>query len=125
VSTFDDEWNLRWNFNIENKLGVGFHQYSLPGYPASHSCLRLQEEDAKYLYTWADQWKLDKDTITLKGTPVIVFGTYDFDAAKPWLKLAMDATALNISEQQIQEITKPYYEEIIRWQNKRNAVKLN
>jgi hypothetical protein len=30
-STFDDEWDLRWNFNIENKLGVGWHQYSLPG----------------------------------------------------------------------------------------------
>jgi hypothetical protein len=35
TSTFDDEWDLRWNFNIENKLGVGWHQYSLPGYPAS------------------------------------------------------------------------------------------
>jgi hypothetical protein len=34
TSTFDDEWDLRWNFNIENKLGVGWHQYSL-GYPAS------------------------------------------------------------------------------------------
>jgi hypothetical protein len=32
--------DLRWNFNIENKLGVGWH--SLPGYPASHSCLRLE-----------------------------------------------------------------------------------
>jgi hypothetical protein len=26
-----DEWDLRWNFNIENKLGVGWHQYSLRG----------------------------------------------------------------------------------------------
>jgi hypothetical protein len=34
TSTFD-EWDLRWNFNIENKLGVGWHQYSLQGYPAS------------------------------------------------------------------------------------------
>jgi hypothetical protein len=46
--------DLRWNFNIENKLGVGWH--SLPGYPASHSCLRL--EDAKLLYEWADEWQL-------------------------------------------------------------------
>jgi hypothetical protein len=44
TSTFNDE-GLKWNFNIANKLGVGFHQYSLPGYP-SHSCLRLQERDA-------------------------------------------------------------------------------
>ncbi|MBS1689821.1 MAG: L,D-transpeptidase, partial [Bacteroidetes bacterium] len=34
-STFNDEWDLKWNFNIENKEGIGFHQYSLPGYPAS------------------------------------------------------------------------------------------
>lgn len=41
TDTFNDEWDLRWNFNVENKLGVGWHQYRLPGYPASHSCLRL------------------------------------------------------------------------------------
>jgi hypothetical protein len=29
TTSFDDEWDLRWNFNIENKLGVGWHQYSL------------------------------------------------------------------------------------------------
>jgi hypothetical protein len=27
-TTSFDEWDLRWNFNIENKLGVGWHQYS-------------------------------------------------------------------------------------------------
>jgi hypothetical protein len=37
TSTFDDEWELHWNFNIENKLGVGWHQYALPGYP-SRNC---------------------------------------------------------------------------------------
>ncbi|MGA9639720.1 L,D-transpeptidase, partial [Flavobacterium sp.] len=64
TSTFNDEWDLKWNFNIENKLGVGFHQYELPGYPASHSCLRLQEKDARFLYDWADQWVLaDKETV--------------------------------------------------------------
>ncbi|MFT5253457.1 MAG: lipoprotein-anchoring transpeptidase ErfK/SrfK, partial [Flavobacteriales bacterium] len=78
TSTFNDEWDLKWNFNIANKLGVGFHQYSLPGYPASHSCLRLQERDARYLYDWADQWVLaDAETLKVKGTPVIVFGKYD------------------------------------------------
>jgi hypothetical protein len=55
TSTFD-EWDLRWNFNIENKLGVGWHQYSLGIQP--HSCLRLQEKDAKLLYEWADEWQL-------------------------------------------------------------------
>lgn len=74
ISTFNDEWELKWNFNIANKLGVGWHQYAMPGYPASHSCLRLLEEDAVYLYTWADQWVLNqKEEIKFKGTPVIVF----------------------------------------------------
>jgi hypothetical protein len=50
ISTFNDEWELKWNFNVLNKEGIGWHQYSLPGYPASHSCLRLREKDAKHLY---------------------------------------------------------------------------
>jgi hypothetical protein len=32
TSTFNDEW-VKMNYNIIN--WVGFHQYSLPGYPAS------------------------------------------------------------------------------------------
>ncbi|MGC4042111.1 MAG: L,D-transpeptidase [Flavobacterium sp.] len=120
TSTFNDEWDLKWNFNIENKLGVGWHQYELPGYPASHSCLRLQERDAKYLYDWADQWVLaDKQTVKLKGTPVIVFGKYDFDAPKPWYKLAKDSKALNFSKSDIERETKPFLAQILAEQGKR------
>ena len=120
TSTFNDEWDLRWNFNIANKLGVGWHQYELPGYPASHSCLRLQEEDAKYLYTWADQWILkDNQNILVKGTPVIVFGKYDFDAPKPWLQLIGNPKALNISSNEIENITQPYLNDILSEQKKR------
>lgn len=121
-STFNDEWELRWNVNIENKLGVGWHQYSLPGYPASHSCLRLQENDARSLYKWADEWKLkDDQNITLQGTPVIVFGSYDFDAPKPWLQLVADPAALNISGGEMETISKPFMDEIMKWQEKRQA----
>jgi hypothetical protein len=103
TSTFDDEWKLRWNFNVENKLGVGWHQYSLSGYPASHSCLRLGETDAKYLYDWADEWKLaDSETVKVKGTPVIIFGSYDFTAPKPWFQLIVNPKALNISENEME-----------------------
>ena len=116
TSTFNDEWNLRWNVNIENKLGIGWHQYELPGYPASHSCLRLQEADARYLFTWADQWVLNKDDIKIKGTPVIVFGSYRFDGTKPWLQLIEDANTLDISAKEIKEMTKPYLDIIIREQ---------
>lgn len=122
TSTFDDEWDLRWNFNVENKLGVGWHQYSLPGYPASHSCLRLQETDAKYLYDWADEWQLaDPETVKVKGTPVIVFGSYDFAAPRPWLQLATDPKALAISENQIEEETMPFLSDILKEQKNRDA----
>jgi L,D-transpeptidase catalytic domain len=123
TSTFNDEWDLLWNFNIENKLGVGFHQYELPGYPASHSCLRLLESDAKLLYAWADQWVLASDeVVAAKGTPVIVFGSYAFDAAKPWLQLINDPHVLDISEATMQQITTPYLADILKQQQKRMAV---
>ena len=120
ISTFDDEWKLLWNFNIENKKGVGFHQYDLPGYPASHSCLRLLEKDAKYLYEWADQWVLvDDENVKFKGTPVIVFGAYDFDAPKPWLQLVKNPKALTISESEMEKVTAPFLSTILKEQEKR------
>ena len=120
ISTFDDEWKLLWNFNIENKKGVGFHQYDLPGYPASHSCLRLQEKDAKYLYEWADQWVLvDDENVKFKGTPVVVFGSYNFEAPKPWLQLIKNPKALDISESEIEKITAPFLSTILKEQEKR------
>lgn len=120
ISTFDDEWKLLWNFNIENKKGVGFHQYDLPGYPASHSCLRLLEKDAKYLYEWADQWVLvDDENVKFKGTPVIVFGSYPFGAPKPWLQLVKNPKALTISESEIEKITTPYLSTILKEQEKK------
>ena len=122
-STFNDEWELKWNFNVENKLGVGWHQYEMPGYPASHACMRLLEKDARYLYDWADQWVLTKkDEIVLKGTPVIVFGSYDFNAPKPWKKLVDDPHALDVSEEQLTQIASPYLEQIIAEQNKRAKI---
>jgi lipoprotein-anchoring transpeptidase ErfK/SrfK len=120
ISTVDDEWKLLWNFNIANKGGIGFHQYDLPGYPASHSCLRLQEKDAKYLYGWADQWVLvDDENVKFKGTPVIVFGSYPFGKPKPWLQLVKNPKALTISASEIEKITKPYLETILKEQEKR------
>jgi len=119
TSTFDDEWELKWNFNIDNKEGIGFHQYELPGYPASHSCLRLQEADARFLYDWADQWVLAKDTVRFKGTPVIVFGSYDFKGPKPWLQLTNSAHILDIPESGIAEVISPYLKEIHEAQEKK------
>ncbi|MBP4137549.1 L,D-transpeptidase [Flavobacterium geliluteum] len=124
TSTFNDEWDLKWNFNIENKLGVGFHEYELPGYPASHSCLRLLEADAKYLYKWADEWVLaDSENVKVKGTPVLVFGKYNFDTPKPWLQLAKNPKALNISEAEIKKEVKPFIHKILENQKVRETEK--
>ncbi|NDP26166.1 MAG: L,D-transpeptidase [Flavobacterium sp.] len=120
ISTVDDEWKLLWNFNIANKGGVGFHQYDMPGYPASHSCLRLQEKDAKYLYEWADQWVLiDDENVKFKGTPVVVFGSYPFGAPKPWLQLVKNPKALTISASEIEKITAPFLSTILMEQEKK------
>lgn len=125
TSTFNDEWELKWNFNIANKLGVGFHQYELPGYPASHSCLRLLESDAKLLYSWADQWVLENDQkVKLKGTPVVVFGDYDFKAPKPWLQLKANPDALKISQSEINDLIAPYLAKIKEAQTKRENSKV-
>lgn len=121
-STFNDEWELKWNFNVENLLGVAWHQYSLPGYPASHSCMRLQEKDARFLYDWADQWIVTgKDKVTVKGTPVIIFGSYDFDAPKPWLQLVENPKALDITEAEMQTQTEPFLKLILAEQKNRAA----
>ncbi|AEA42860.1 L,D-transpeptidase [Fluviicola taffensis] len=125
ISTFNDEWELRWNFNIMNKEGIGWHQYDLPGYPSSHSCLRLREEDAKYLYTWANQWVLaDKTTVYIKGTPVIIFGNYDFKGYRPWFQLVHNAHLLDISEDEIKKITEPFFSEILEAQKIRKEYQL-
>jgi hypothetical protein len=122
TSTFNDEWDLKWNFNVENLLGVGWHQYSLPGYPASHACMRLQENDARELYEWTDQWILiDNDSVLVKGTPVIVFGDYDFDAPKPWLQLIGNPQAMDITEDEMELQTRPFLKSILAEQENRKV----
>ncbi len=122
TSTFNDEWDLRWNFNIMNKEGIGWHQYALPGYPASHSCLRMLEKDARYMYNWADQWiLLGNDSVKVKGTPVIVFGHYNFDAPAPWKQLVSDPQALDILPAALETITAPYLNTILSEQQNRAA----
>ena len=120
ISTVDDEWKLLWNFNIANKGGIGFHQYDMPGYPASHSCLRLQEKDAKYLYEWADQWVMvDDENVKFKGTPVIVFGSYPFGKPKPWVQLVKNPKALTISTTEMEKVTAPFLSTILKEQEKK------
>lgn len=124
ISTVKSEWKLPYNFNIHNSLGIGWHQYDLPGYPASHSCLRLLEDDAKWLYNFADQWVLNKGgaTTKAKGTPVIVYGDWAWGKAKPWKSLDVDPKATDITEEELTTIIEEYKDEILKEQQNRDEV---
>lgn len=124
ISTVNSSWKLPFNFNIHNTLGIGWHQYDLPGYPASHSCLRLLMNDAKFMYNWADQWILNKGGATVKanGTPVIVFGDYQWGGKKPWKNLILDPKSNDISVEELNNIINPHLEKILEEQRNREKV---
>ncbi|MBO0859199.1 MAG: L,D-transpeptidase [Chloracidobacterium sp.] len=103
-SSINEEWLLPWYFNLDNKRGIAFHQYDLPGYPASHGCLRLLEDDAAWIYGWADQWTLSAGRrIEAYGTPVIVFGKYDYAKQAPWKQLLTDYSAASVTGSELEE----------------------
>ena len=85
-STVNPDWYLEWYFNFHNDRGLSFHQYELPGYAASHACVRLLERDARWIFDWGEPWTLDERgwEVLEEGTPVWILGEYDFDAPPPW-----------------------------------------
>jgi len=97
-SAENDEWVLKWYFNFVNERGVSFHQFELPGRPASHACVRLLARDAKWIYDWGEQWQLnpDKRRVDHEGTPVLIVGTYDFVHPAPWLTLDWWQTPIDL-----------------------------
>ena len=97
-STDNQDWLLEWYFNFVNERGVSFHLFELPGYPASHACVRLLLRDAQWLYAWGEQWTLDeRQTLASPGTPVIILGTYPFGTAPAWLSLTPASVPLPAS----------------------------
>ncbi|MBM5811976.1 MAG: L,D-transpeptidase [Gammaproteobacteria bacterium] len=85
-STVCRDWYMPWYWNFDNQRGLALHQFTLPGHPASHACIRLLERDARWLFDWGEGWQLDPTgrTVLRPGTPVFVVGEYDFDAPPPW-----------------------------------------
>lgn len=124
ISTDNPEWILKWYFNLENFRGVSLHQYELPGYPASHACVRLLEEDAYWIYNWAEQWILTKDGefILAYGTPVIIYGQYDFKGTKPWLLLPTEPEKATVNEDELNEIINEHILTIISRQQEREKI---
>ena len=124
ISTVNDEWKLKWNFNVSNAGGVGFHQYQLPGYPASHSCMRLLESDAIWLYNWVDMWILQHNELAAQGSPVIIFGQYPFGHSKPWWSLVQNPAALHIPADTLSALIQPNLDKILARQAQRDSVLL-
>jgi hypothetical protein len=79
VSTVDSTWVMPYTVNIDNEVGTALHQYSLPGLPVSHCCIRLLEMDARWIYAW-----IETGSTGHPGTPVVLFGAYRHDAPPPW-----------------------------------------
>ena len=104
ASTFNDEWVLNWYVNLSSFDGISLHQYELPGRPASHSCVRLLEDDAGWLYQWVDTWKLapgDRRRVLEQGTPVAVLDEYAFGRRRPWKRLPDDPRATTLAPDSI------------------------
>ena len=106
ISSENSEWIMPWYFNFYARRGIAMHQFYLPGYPASHACVRMQEKDAKWIFDWADQWRVSGKTgaVTKVGTPVIIFGDYDFTKPVPWINLPGDKLSTQVKESEFEEI---------------------
>jgi hypothetical protein len=106
ASTVNPEWFMRWYFNFDNRDGLAFHAYSLPGYPASHGCIRLLERDARWLFDWGRGWKTDGTGtgVAEAGTPVLIVGHYDFDALPPWRSLSWLAHRVTLPQHSSTEL---------------------
>ena len=75
IGTFHALWKDRWHRsrkygNVPMFFAVQFygnfftHEQSLPGYPASHGCVRMLKEDAQWKFSWIQ-----------KGDPVTVLAS--------------------------------------------------
>jgi hypothetical protein len=105
VSSVDSTWIMPWTVNIDREVGTALHQYSLPGIPASHCCIRLLEEDAMWIYDWVSTWELARDgrSVLVPGTPIILFGEYAYEAPQPWRRLAVDPGATDLTPSEVAE----------------------
>ncbi len=123
-SSLDSNWHMPYNWNFHAAAGSAFHKFSMPGRPASHSCIRQFMSDAKWLYYWGEGVKFDtnRKQIPMSGTPVLIIDNFDFSRKKygPWLDLANNKDVwLDLPENpmQVEEALIPYSQipEASRW----------
>ncbi len=93
-----ERWEMYWVFNFHEGRGIHIHQYPMPtGGPSSHGCVRLVEEDAKWIYDWADSWRTSGGRgrvssanvrIIEPGTTVLVIGKDPVGTPQPFIERA-------------------------------------
>ncbi len=97
-SSLDSSWVMPFTWNFHSEAGSAFHQFDMPGYPASHSCIRQFAEDAEWLFSWGRGTQKDsnKKLVPLSGTPVIIIDHYDFhkDKGRLWTKVSSNKDSL-------------------------------
>jgi len=100
-SSVNRAWYLPWYFNFSNETGHSFHQYALPGGPASHGCVRLLERDAVWLYEWGRTWSLDERGWQVRehGTPVFIVGEYAHEETPPWKEPSLVESGFELSRE--------------------------
>lgn len=89
-SSFNEEWIMPFTWNFHLLIGAAFHQFAMPGYPVSHSCIRQFKEDAEWLFNWGEgaKYKQKGGYVPFSGTPVIIIDFFDFvKAERRWLNL--------------------------------------
>lgn len=122
TSTIDDDWVLPYYFNFNNKEGVALHQFEMPGYPASHACVRLWESDAKWFFYWGDQWVLDQEgRFVAHGTPVIVFDEFRWGKRKTWRGLLENSNSARVTQNEVDNLMEKYLPNIKERTEKRET----
>lgn len=89
-SSFNEEWVMPFTWNFHLLIGAAFHQFAMPGYPVSHSCIRQFKEDAEWLFNWGEgaKYKPKGGYVPFSGTPVIIIDFFDFvKGERHWLNL--------------------------------------
>lgn len=106
VSTIDTSWVMHWTMNFHAREGWALHQYVLPGLPASHQCVRLLEDDARWLHGWVEPWRVSPDgrERLAHGTPVAIVGAYGFGKRRPWRTLPEDPAATRLRPEELAEL---------------------
>jgi hypothetical protein len=98
-SSVNPQWYMEWYFNFDSRRGLALHSYALPGYPASHACVRLLERDASWIYGWGDGWTRDRSgAVVMPGTPLVIAGHYAFRAPPPWQSLEYLARGIELPD---------------------------